>query len=60
MSTRQLMFKINNAANNYEKTKENKYKKEWYQLIKEFGKGVNNENNSNNNRSTSYDFMHKI
>ena len=31
-----LIDKINNAANEYNKTKDEKYKKEWYKLIKEY------------------------
>lgn len=30
------MFKINEAANNWNKTKNTKYKEEWYRLVKEF------------------------
>lgn len=33
-----LIDKINDAANNYNKTKEEKYKKEWYKLIKQYAK----------------------
>ena len=34
--------KINKAANNYNKTKDLKYKDQWYKLIKEFASGFNN------------------
>ena len=33
-----LIDKINNAANEYNKTKDEKYKKEWYKLIKEYSR----------------------
>ena len=32
------MFKINEAANNWNKTREEKYKIEWYRLIKEYAR----------------------
>jgi hypothetical protein len=31
-----LIDKINDAANEYNKTKEEKYKKEWYKLVEEY------------------------
>ena len=34
--------KINEAANNWNKTKEPKYRDLWYKLVKEFGNGPNN------------------
>ena len=34
-----LIDRINQAANEYNKTKDEKYKKEWYKLIKEFADG---------------------
>ena len=33
-----LIDKINNAANEYNKTKDEKYKIEWYKLIKEYAR----------------------
>ena len=33
-----LIDKINNAANNYNITKKEKYKKQWYKLIKQYAK----------------------
>jgi len=33
---KKIMFKINEAANNWNKTKNTKYKEEWYKLVKEF------------------------
>ena len=33
-----LIDLINKAANDYEKTKEEKYKKEWYKLINEYAR----------------------
>ena len=32
----ELLSRINQAANDYNKTKDNKYKDLWYKLIKEF------------------------
>ena len=36
------MQKIEEAARLWNKTKDPKYKEEWYKLIKEFGNGPNN------------------
>ena len=36
MKFMKLIDLINQAANNYNKTKDEKYKKEWYALIKEY------------------------
>jgi hypothetical protein len=33
-----LIDLINEAANNYQRTKNEKYKKEWYKLIKEYSR----------------------
>ena len=33
-----LLNKINLAASNFNKTKDDKYKKEWYKLLDEFSK----------------------
>ena len=33
-----LIDLINKAANNYEKTRKEKYKKEWYNLINEYSR----------------------
>ncbi len=38
MKFMKLIDKINNAANNYNKTKKEKYKKQWYKLIKQYAK----------------------
>ena len=32
------MYKINEAANNWNKTREEKYKIEWYKLIEEYAR----------------------
>ena len=45
MHTNLIIFKINEAAKNWERTKEQKYKDEWYQLIKEFKVVKNQKNN---------------
>ena len=37
-----LQERINEAANNYNKTKDPQYKNLWYKLIKEFADGSNN------------------
>ena len=37
-----LQERINEAANNYNKTKDSQYKDLWYKLIKEFANGTNN------------------
>ena len=34
--------KIDEAANNYNKTKDPKYKDQWYKLVKEFANGPHN------------------
>ena len=36
MKFMKLIDQINQAANNYNKTKDEKYKKEWYALIKKY------------------------
>ena len=38
MKFMKLIDKINNAANEYNKTKDEKYKKEWYKLVKEYAR----------------------
>ena len=38
MKFMKLIDLINQAANNYHKTKDEKYKKEWYALIKEYSR----------------------
>jgi len=38
MKFMKLIDLINQAANNYEKTREEKYKKEWYKLINEYAR----------------------
>ena len=38
MKFMKLIDRINNAANEYNKTKNEKYKKEWYKLVKEYAK----------------------
>ena len=38
----ELMKKIDNIANLWEKTKDPKYKKSWYKYIREFANGPNN------------------
>jgi hypothetical protein len=35
-----LLTKINLAANNWEKTKDSKYKKEWYKLVKSYARAI--------------------
>ena len=37
-----LQERINEAVNNYNKTKDPQYKNLWYKLIKEFADGTNN------------------
>ena len=37
-----MMQKIDDAANMWEKTKDPKYKDEWYRLIRRFNDGLNN------------------
>ena len=36
-----LQQKIDEAANNYNKTKDPKYKDQWYKLVKEWANGTN-------------------
>ena len=38
MKFMKLIDKINKAANEYNKTKDEKYKKEWYKLVKEYAR----------------------
>ena len=38
MKFMKLIDRINNAANEYNKTKDKKYKKEWYKLVKEYAR----------------------
>ena len=38
MKFMKLIDRINNAANEYNKTKDEKYKKEWYKLVKEYAR----------------------
>jgi len=38
MKFMKLIDRINNAANKYNKTKDEKYKKEWYKLVKEYAR----------------------
>ena len=47
--------KIDEAANNWNKTKDSKYKDLWYKLIKEFfyGKDINNNNSVIQRKSSS-------
>ena len=40
MERKQLLTKIDDAANMWNKTKDSKYKDLWYKLIKEFVNGV--------------------
>ncbi len=42
-----LLEKINEAANNWSKTKDSKYKDLWYKLIKEYANGTNNTKRRN-------------
>ena len=42
MEQRQLLTKIDEAANMWHKTKDQQYKDLWYKLIKEFNHGSNN------------------
>ena len=37
-----LLNQINEAANNWHKTKDPRYKDQWYKLIKEFANGIDN------------------
>tara|TARA_R100000322_G_C5293031_1_gene153055 strand:+ start:109 stop:255 length:147 start_codon:yes stop_codon:yes gene_type:complete len=36
MNKMSLLIKIEQAANSYNKTKKDRYKKEWYRLVKKF------------------------
>ena len=47
--------KIDEAANNYNKTKDPKYKDQWYKLVKEFANGPHNIKR----RHISIDSSHK-
>ena len=38
MKFMKLIDRINKAANEYNKTKDEKYKKEWYKLVKEYAR----------------------
>ena len=40
MKFMKLIDLINKAANDYEKTKEEKYKKKWYKLINEYSRNT--------------------
>jgi len=51
-----LQQKIDEAANNYNKTKDPKYKDQWYKLIKEF---ANNGLNTSKRRVISVSSCHK-
>jgi len=51
-----LQQKIDEAANNYNKTKDQKYKDLWYKLIKEF---ANNGLNTSKRRVVSVSSCHK-
>ena len=44
--------KIDEAANNWNKTKDSKYKDLWYKLIKEFADGTNNSKRWNVSTNT--------
>jgi hypothetical protein len=37
-----LLFMINEAAKNWERTKEEKYKKEWYNLVQKISDYIRN------------------
>ncbi len=37
-----LLKRLDEAANNWHKTKDPRYKDQWYKLIKEFANGTNN------------------
>jgi hypothetical protein len=50
-----ILEKIDEAANNWEKTKDPKYKDEWYKLIKEYSNGLNNSKR----RTVSINSYHK-
>jgi hypothetical protein len=51
-----LQQKIDEAANNYNKTKDPKYKDQWYKLVKEF---ANNGLNTSKRRVISVSSCHK-
>ena len=51
----ELLKKIDDVANLWEKTKDPKYKNLWYQLVKEFANGPNNIKR----RTVSTDSSHK-
>ena len=48
-----LTENLDEIANKYNKTKDPKYKEEWYKLIKEFANGPNNLNRRNVSSSSS-------
>ncbi len=50
-----LLEKIDEAANNWNKTKDSKYKDLWYKLIKEYVNGINNTKR----RTVSVNSYHK-
>ena len=50
-----MMQKIEEAARLWNKTKDPKYKEEWYKLVKEFANGSNNMER----RTVSTDSSHK-
>ena len=37
-----LLKRLDEAANNWHKTKDPRYKDQWYKLVKEFANGTNN------------------
>tara|TARA_R100001594_G_scaffold33955_4_gene62749 strand:+ start:771 stop:902 length:132 start_codon:yes stop_codon:yes gene_type:complete len=43
MKFMQLIDKINEATNNWNRTKDEKYKKEWYKLIRDYARLITNE-----------------
>jgi hypothetical protein len=50
-----LLKRLDEAANNWHKTKDPRYKDQWYKLIKEFANGTNNLER----RTVSTDSSHK-
>tara|TARA_B100000029_G_scaffold295909_1_gene289195 strand:+ start:836 stop:1015 length:180 start_codon:yes stop_codon:yes gene_type:complete len=48
-----MITKIDELANLWNKTKNPKYKDEWYKYIKEWSDGINNTNRRNVSSSTS-------
>tara|TARA_Y100001960_G_C14210494_1_gene604078 strand:+ start:441 stop:620 length:180 start_codon:yes stop_codon:yes gene_type:complete len=48
-----MITKIDELANLWNKTKNPKYKDEWYKYIKEWSDGINNTNRRNVSPSTS-------